>query len=68
MSTGVTYPDVQVKLVGKDGNAFMIIGEVMKAIRAKHGNAKATAYADSAMDCDSYDDLIRYTMRTVVVS
>ena len=29
----VRYPDVKVKLVGEDGNAFSIIGRVVSALR-----------------------------------
>jgi hypothetical protein len=29
----VKYPDIQVRLVGEDGNAFAILGRVTKAMR-----------------------------------
>jgi hypothetical protein len=61
----IKYSDVKVKLVGKDGNAFVIIGNVTKAIRDNVGNEEAKDFADEAMNCDSYDELMALCMRTV---
>jgi len=36
---GVKFPNVQVRLVGEDGNAFAILGRVQKAL--KRGGASA---------------------------
>ncbi|MBT8196351.1 MAG: hypothetical protein KJO64_07975 [Bacteroidia bacterium] len=35
----VKYPDIEVELVGKDGNTFAIIAEVSKALN-QHGVSK----------------------------
>lgn len=68
MTNEVTYPDVEVDLVGQDGNAFLIIGRVRKAIKKVHGEEKAKAFFDQALDCESYDDLLRFVMSTVEVN
>lgn len=65
---GPKYPDVAVQLTGGDGNAFAIVGAVRKAIRRAHGEEAAKAYADEAMESESYDALLQHAMRTVRVS
>ena len=61
----VTHPDVEVSLVGEDGNAFSILGRVAKAIRRVHGADAAAAYTALATQGD-YDNLLAVTMATVV--
>lgn len=62
------YPDVTVQLSkGQDGNAFMVIGAVSKALRRKHGNDPANEFAKAAMDCGSYNEILRLCMSTVNV-
>jgi hypothetical protein len=34
MIEGPKYPDVHVRLIGEDGNAFAIVGRVQKAMRS----------------------------------
>lgn len=68
MTTHPTYPNVEVELVGHDGNAFGIIGRVSKAIRQAHGAEASSAFSTQAMDCGSYDELLRFVMDTVEVS
>lgn len=61
------YPQVKVKLVGEDGNAFAILGRVARAMRLaglseeqrKEFNDKATA--------GDYDHLLQTVMRYVTV-
>ena len=49
------YPDVTVKLLGEDGNAFAIMGAVRQALR-RAGHFKAVgAYVKDAMASGSYD-------------
>lgn len=62
----VKYPDVEVELIGQDGNAFMILGRVGPAIRKAHGKEAEQAYMDEAMAGD-YENLLAVTMQTVVV-
>lgn len=60
------YPDVTVKLVGEDGNAFAILGRVRRALRdAGHADA-AQQFMTEAMSGD-YDHLLRTAARYVEV-
>jgi len=61
------YPEVKVKLVGEDGNAFFIIGRVSQALR-RHGvpKEKVAEFQNEAMKGD-YDHLLRTVMRWVDV-
>lgn len=63
----IKFPDVTVKLVGEDGNAFSIMGRVSAAMR-KAGCTKedVAAYMNEAMSGD-YDNLLRITAQTVNV-
>ncbi len=58
---------VEVPLVGTDGNAFAIIGTVIREMK-RAGVAKEIVeiYKDEAMASD-YDNLLRVTMRYVDV-
>lgn len=61
----VKCPGVYVKLSGKDGNAFMIIGRTTTAMkRAKVEKAIVDEYMKEAMSGD-YDHLLQTTMRYV---
>lgn len=52
------YPEIRVKLVGEDGNAFAILGRVQKALRkAKVPAAEVTAFFAEATSGD-YDHLL----------
>lgn len=65
--TGPKYPDVEVELVGQDGNAFAILGAVCRALRrAGHGDV-VDAYMEAATAGD-YDHLLRVTCEWVEVS
>lgn len=59
--------DITVKLTGRDGNAFAILGAVIAALRrAKVSKAEIDAYTEAATAGD-YDHLLRVTMETVNV-
>lgn len=63
----VKYPEIEVKLVGKNGNAFAILGAVRKALQqAGVPKEERDAYMDDAMAGD-YDHLLQCTMRWVTV-
>ena len=57
---------VRVKLVGKDGNAFAILGRVRRALREAGHQELAEQYLKEAQAGD-YDHLLRVTMEYVVV-
>ncbi len=61
------FPEVEVELVGRDGNAFLILGRVMKAL--KRGGAtpeEVQEYLDEAKSGD-YNHLLATTMDWVEV-
>jgi hypothetical protein len=62
------YPDVEVELVGQDGNAFAILGAVSKSMR-KSGVPKTEIdkFMNEATDGD-YNHLLRTCMKWVSVS
>ncbi len=63
-----TYPDVQVQLIGEDGNVFGIIGRVSRALRrAGYGDA-ATEFSTAAFAAHSYDEVLQMVMSTVEVT
>jgi len=61
------YPDVKVKLVGEDGNAFAIIGKVKTALCREVGHEAGAEYVSAAFASESYDALLVLTMDTVTV-
>lgn len=61
------FPDVEVQLTGEDGNAFLILGRTMKAL--KEGGAtpeEVQEYLDEAKSGD-YNHLLATTMDWVEV-
>ena len=64
----VKYPDVTVELVGQDGNAFMVIGLVRRALRRAKGEAIASEFAKAAFAAQSYDALLQLVMTWVEVA
>jgi hypothetical protein len=61
------FPEVEIELVGRDGNAFLILGRVMKAL--KRGGAtpeEVQEYLDEAKSGD-YNHLLATTMDWVEV-
>ena len=61
------YPDIEVELVGRDGNAFAIMGAVSKALsRAKVPQAEIDKYLEESTSGD-YDNLLATATRWVTV-
>ena len=60
--------DVKVKLTGEDGNVFLIIGRVSRALKAAGFTEEAETFQQKAMSCDSYDEVLCLCMETVEVS
>ena len=59
------YPEVKVKLVGTDGNAFAIIGKVCRALRtAGIPLENIEEYRTEAMSGD-YDNVLQTTLKWV---
>ncbi len=62
------YPEITVKLVGEDGNAFAIIGRVTQALRsAGVPPLEVTQFQDECMSSD-YDHLLVTCMEWVNVT
>jgi hypothetical protein len=62
------YPDVEVQLTGRDGNAFAIIGAVSRALRREVDADAATRFTTAAMEQGSYEELLTFVQSTVNVS
>jgi hypothetical protein len=61
------YPDVTVKLAGRDGNAFAVLGAVSRALRkAGVPAAEVDAFRKEATSGD-YEHLLRTCMKWVNV-
>ena len=62
------YPEIEVELIGQDGNAFAIMGAVQKALR-KGGVSKdeIDEYLKESMSGD-YDNLLATAVSWVSVS
>lgn len=66
--SNIKYPNVKVKLVGEDGNAFAIMGRVIRALKSAGVSAEEIAkYQQESMSGD-YDNLIATACRWVKVS
>ena len=62
------YPQVKVQLVGEDGNAFAIIGSVIREMRrAGLTEEQREEYRVEAM-AGNYDHLLQVTMKYVAVA
>jgi hypothetical protein len=68
MKTEVKYPSINVKLTGRDGNAFAVIGVVQHALkRAGIAAEEVKEFQREAMSGD-YDHLLQTCMRWVEVA
>ncbi len=64
---GAILPDVKVRLVGTDGNAFAVLGKVRRAMeRAGHGDRVKEFFAEATSG--DYDHLLGTAMKWVDVS
>lgn len=64
----VRHPEVTVNLIGNNGNAFVIMGMVRRALKlAGVGPEEIEAYTQEATSGD-YDNLLQTTMRWVNVN
>jgi hypothetical protein len=64
----VKYPHIEVELVGRDGNAFAILGAVKSALRsARVPQEEIDVFMTEAMSGD-YNHLLTTVLRTVEVA
>jgi hypothetical protein len=62
------FPDVEVSLAGRDGNAFAVLGAVRsQMVKAKISQKDIDEFFEEAMSGD-YDHLLRTVMKYVTVS
>lgn len=67
MVSEIKYPEIVVKLVGENGNAFAILGAVKRALRrAKVPEAEIDQFYAEATSGD-YDKLLRTCMSWVTI-
>ena len=57
-----------VKLIGTDGNAYLIIGACCKALRRAGMRNKAEELMHTALAASSYDNLLQICMDYVEIS
>lgn len=62
------YPNIHVQLSGRDGNAFLILGTVIRALK-KHGvpREEVVKFEQEATN-GNYDNLLQTCMKWVEVS
>ena len=66
--TSPKYPDLKISLLGKDGNAFSILGACKKAAREHEiSNEEIEKFMEEAMSGD-YDHLLQTCMRWFNIS
>lgn len=64
----VKYPDVEVELVGHDGNAYFIIGRVIRAMqKTRIPQEEIDKFREEAMS-GNYDHLLQTCMKWVDVT
>lgn len=61
------YPDIRVKLIGEDGNAFTILGKVTRALREAGVSAEERQRFMFEAQSGDYDNLLRTVMNWVTV-
>ena len=62
------YPDIRVKLVGEDGNAFSIIGRVTKALRNASVSDEERKKFQAEATAGDYDNVLQTAMKWVDVN
>ncbi|AHK12040.1 hypothetical protein Hosp_086 [Mycobacterium phage Hosp] len=64
---GPKYPEVEVELLGQDGNGFGIVAKVQRALRqAGVPNETVREYVNEATDGD-YDNLLAVTGQWITI-
>jgi hypothetical protein len=63
----VKYPNVKVRLTGRDGNAFAIMGAVSMALRLANASKEEIAEYRKESTAGDYDNLLQVADRWVVV-
>ena len=64
----IKYPDIRVTLTGKDGNAFAIIGNVLKAMKIENIPKEERKKFQEEATSGDYDNVLQTAMRWVDVN
>lgn len=64
----IRYPEIEVTLIGEDGNVVILIGKVREAIKESRGTAAANAFTDEAFKANSYDAVLALIQHWVTVT
>ena len=68
-STTPKFPDVHVRLSGKDGNVFLIMGRVRRAlVEAGATDEDVKSFMNEMLGAGSYGEALQTVMRWVDVS
>lgn len=67
MSIDVKYPEIEVELIGQDGNAFYILGAVSKALRRAGVSSEEIAQFNEEATSGDYDHLLQTAVKWVSV-
>jgi len=62
------YPQIVVKLIGTDGNAFAVMGKVTKALREAGINKEERDAFTAEATASDYDNLLATCMRWVTIN
>ena len=65
---GIRYSDVEVRLVGEDGNAFAILGRVQRALRSAGVDESEISEFFAQASSGDYDHLLGVVMQWVDVA
>lgn len=63
----VKYPNIKVELIGMDGNAFFLIGKVMRALRMNGVSDEEQKEFQKEVTSGDYDNVLGTIMRWVDV-
>jgi len=63
----VKYPEIEVQLTGQDGNAFMVLALVQKALRRAGVSKEEIAEFHAEATSGDYDHLLRTALSWVSV-
>ena len=64
----IKYPEIEVQLMGNDGNAFAIMGAVRKALKRANVSTDEIAEYTKQSQSGDYNNLLRVAMSWVTVS
>ena len=67
-SNAPKYPDITVQLLGRDGNAFSVLGSVRRGLRENGVSPSEVAAFFSEATSGDYDALLRTCVRWVNVT